>query len=226
MCRASASSQNATVFNVRRIGLALGMAALLTLSPLSAAAQAIPQEATHTVLSAAGEFLVVNDPLQPAEAIIILDGGSPQRETEAAALYRAGLAPRLILVPGAPHAGSDQQEWAPRYELLRSLRVPADAISVANGQAYRTLDELELAAAAVGQPGAPVILVTSKAHARRVGVIWQLVTAGLGRGIVRVAGQDRFDPYQWWDDPESTRQALHEFTGLIGLAGEALGARL
>src|SRR2546429_7552464 len=49
-------------------------------------------------LLGAGRVLVVADPLPPrADAIVILAGSVPDRTLEAADLYRAGLAPRVVV---------------------------------------------------------------------------------------------------------------------------------
>ena len=49
-------------------------------------------------LLGAGRLLVVADPLPPrADAIVILAGSVPDRTLEAADLYRAGLAPRVVV---------------------------------------------------------------------------------------------------------------------------------
>lgn len=51
-------------------------------------------------LPAVGLFLLVADPLEPSDAIFLLEGGTPARELEAAALYRRGYAPVVVVVQG------------------------------------------------------------------------------------------------------------------------------
>src|SRR3989442_6717054 len=60
-------------------------------------ALALAAAAAVTVL-AAGRLLVVADPLpRHADAIVILAGSAPDRVLEAADLYHAGLAPRVVV---------------------------------------------------------------------------------------------------------------------------------
>jgi uncharacterized SAM-binding protein YcdF (DUF218 family) len=50
-----------------------------------------------------GRWLVVQDPLQKAHAIVVLSGRMPIRAIEAAQLYREGLAPQVWLTrPAEP----------------------------------------------------------------------------------------------------------------------------
>jgi uncharacterized SAM-binding protein YcdF (DUF218 family) len=168
---------------------------------------------------AATNWLVVEQPLERATAIVALDGGSPEREREAAALYTAGWAPKVVVVPGQSHADARDptDEWASRYRLLESLGVPSDAIVVADGHARRTLDELRLAQNVVPNDG-PVILVTSSLHTRRVATIWSTVTRGAQRGIVRGVA-----PTEVASRAKVVTAAAHELTGLMALVGQAHG---
>ncbi len=49
------------------------------------------------VLRSVGAYLVVEDVLEPASAILVLSGRAPLRALEAARLYKDGWAPRIIL---------------------------------------------------------------------------------------------------------------------------------
>ncbi len=49
-----------------------------------------------SILRSFGEYLVVEDTLQTAEAIVVLNGGAPLRVLEAARLYKDGWAPKII----------------------------------------------------------------------------------------------------------------------------------
>jgi uncharacterized SAM-binding protein YcdF (DUF218 family) len=187
----------------------------------------------HTpLLRAVGSFLVVNDPPEAAQAIIVLAGGLPFRELEAADTYRAGLAPKIILVPeyqnqepalqarGLPTT-SDR-----RRKLLIRLGVPPDAIVVLQDEAFATVDELQIAARAVNPTNGPVILVTSKYHSRRVSLVWAYVTGGQPQGLVRSAHDDPFAPDTWWQDPSSARIVVWEYAGLLNLGVRWTQSRL
>jgi hypothetical protein len=106
--------------------------------------------------------------------------------------------------------------------LLLELGVPMSAITVAQGQAQHTYDELQLASRSIPNTDAPVILVTSKPHTRRVALTWKIVTRASRQGIVRAATQDQFDAGTWWRTPDWRRSAVHEFGGLAALAVEPL----
>src|SRR5205823_2136678 len=96
------------------------------------------------LLAAVGGFLVVESPLQPAAAIVVLGGGLPFRELEAAALYESGWAEQVLLIPGAPHEADRAlqaigvmvpAEWEVRRETLLRSGVPASAVHVTAGTA-------------------------------------------------------------------------------------------
>lgn len=70
----------------------------------------------------AHRLLAVRTPLQPADAIVVLGGEAVGRPDRAAALYRAGLAPRIIV-----SGDGDCQDAAAR---LRAGGVAPDAILV------------------------------------------------------------------------------------------------
>ena len=52
------------------------------------------------LLRVIASFLIVEDSLELAAAIVALGGEPPFREMEAARLYRAGWAPRVVIVRG------------------------------------------------------------------------------------------------------------------------------
>jgi len=176
------------------------------------------------ILRALGSFLIIEDPLRPAAAIVALGGQTPFRETEAARLFAQGWAPKLIVVPGA--LWEEQQAlselgikipdaWEISREVLLKKGVPSSAIIISKGRAEGTLEELKLAFNTIGRGNKPVILVSSKFHTRRVRLTWGYVTRGESASIIRAAVGDPFDPARWWRERRFILSVVREYLGLI-----------
>jgi uncharacterized SAM-binding protein YcdF (DUF218 family) len=181
--------------------------------------------ASNPILRGIAAFLIVEDSLDRAAAIVPLGGQTPFREMEAAKLYRAGLAPQVVIVGATPSAETEalrelgfkeRQEWELRREVLIQQRVPATAIVVLTMKAAGgTLEELQAVYSAMNSNAASVILVTSKYHTRRARLTWQYVTAGRSESIVRAASGDPFDPNHWWQRRSFALSVVREYLGLV-----------
>jgi len=170
-----------------------------------------------------GRWLVVEDPLAKAQAIVVLSGAMPVRAVEAAKLYREGYAPEIWLTHstepgktleemGIPFFGED------RYNKLLLIHegVPAEAIHVLDPAIVNTADEIRVAAAArKSGKDAAMILVTTKAHTRRVRLLWRRLAPSQARVIVRAASTDPFDPGHWWRTTSDALDVVREFLGLL-----------
>jgi uncharacterized SAM-binding protein YcdF (DUF218 family) len=169
-----------------------------------------------------GYWLVREDPLEKASAIVILSGGMPERALQAVEIYRAGYAPEVWITQaaqpkeemralGIPFDG--EEEYSRR--ILIHEGVPESAIRILTQPIVNTADEVRVIAAALGaHSDAKIIVVTTKAHTRRVHTLWLKLAAGHGQSIVRAAGADSFEPGHWW---HSTRDALDVVRELLGL---------
>lgn len=176
----------------------------------------------------AGQWLVVEDPLQPARAIVVLSGRMPERAMEAAAIYRQGYAPEAwVERPAGPglelaHMSIDYVgEEFYNQRVLIQLGVPATAIRVLDRPIRNTRDEVEQIAQLLRQQDAGrVIVVTSKAHTRRVKAIWKRLVGGYPQLIVRYTREDPYDGAHWW---RHTQDALDVLRELLGLANAWAG---
>jgi uncharacterized SAM-binding protein YcdF (DUF218 family) len=170
-----------------------------------------------------GRWLVVEDPLRNVRAIAVLSGGLPMRAIEAAKLYRQGYAPEIWLTHsaepaatlggmGIPFAGEDFYS----ARVLLHEGVPAQAIRVLDLPIVNTEDELNAIAAALAKErDRTAIIVTTKAHTRRVRLLWQRLGSGRGRAIVRAASEDPFDPRHWWRTTSDALDVVREVLGLM-----------
>lgn len=175
-------------------------------------------------------FLIVEDPLEPASAIVVLGGQVPFRAMEAAQLYQARWAPQIALTRGEGRLreargalnalGIDApEEWERSRAVLLRLGVPASAIVVSETPVIGgTLEELETVAKMLHLGATPVILVTSRVHTRRVRLTWRHVTGGKSRPIARIAPRDPFDPNRWWYQRRFIMSVLREYLGLLNYA--------
>ncbi len=186
------------------------------------------------ILREMASFLIIEDSLEPAAAIVALGGEPPFREMEAARLYRAGWAPRVVIVRGARREESKAlqdlgiavgERWELSREVLIRQGVPPSAIIVPNEEAEGTLEELQTVVRVLRPQDAPVILVTSKYHTRRTRLTWHHVTEGRLQAIVRSASRDPFDPGRWWRERRFIFSVVREYLGLINYyAGFPVGA--
>ena len=152
-------------------------------------------------LPLAAQVLIVDEPLQKAEAIVVLGGGTGDREATGARLFAEGYAPLMITtggeivlpgLPGVTSAGLSADE-------LESLGVPASAI-VKLTDSNTTCDDARLALASLAAlPGESkrVIVVTDPFHTRRAQ--WLFNRAAPELEVITVAANPSwFDPDQWW----------------------------
>jgi uncharacterized SAM-binding protein YcdF (DUF218 family) len=170
-----------------------------------------------------GRWLVREDPLAKAQAIVVLSGRLPIRALAAGQLYRQGYAPEIWLThptePTASLAALDiaaDGEDAYNTRVLLHEGVPLQAIHVLPNPIVNTVDELtEIAAALPADKSGTVIIVTTKAHTRRVRALWRHIVASRGRAIVRAAPNDPFDPAHWWRTSGDALDVVRECLGLL-----------
>lgn len=179
---------------------------------------------------ALGRYLVVADELAPSDAVFVLEGGTPARELEAAALYRAGVAPLVVLTLARdPLAVAHQlageptpQERAAR--VLLHVGVPASAIVRLDRTVENTDQELAVDFESAQARGfRTVVLVTSPPHTRRVRVIWNSRFQSRVPARVRPTRYEEFDARRWWRSRRWLEDGVHE---LVGIAHFMIGSPL
>ena len=178
-----------------------------------------------------GKWLVVEDPLDHAQAIAVLSGRMPERALEAAQLYRAGYAPEVWLTRST-EPGKTLNEMGVEYfgedyynaKILVHEGVPANAIRILEPSILNTADEIVAIKSALNAaPLHIVIIVTTKPHTRRTRTLWRVLTHDESRAIIRAAAGDPFDANHWW---RSTRDALDVVREVLGLMNAWAGLPL
>ena len=170
-----------------------------------------------------GRWLVIEDPLDKAQAIVVLSGRIPMRAKEAARLYNAAYASQVWLTrANEPTASLQEMHIAYIGEdffnsrVLMHEGVPSNAIRVLEPPIDNTADELRAIAAELErEKGGTVIIVTTKAHTRRVRTLWKKLSGGRERAIVRAAPSDPFAPDHWWRATGDALDVVREVLGLL-----------
>lgn len=173
-----------------------------------------------------GGWLVVEDPLQKADALIVLGGTTYERPLEAVDLFKEGWAPRIYLLREIIDWG--ERELIARgvsyprpidmqIDLLRRLGIEAAAVHVLD-QANSTAEEATLVHdLAVREKFSRLIVITSKQHTRRARLVLNRRLDDTGvEVIVRASRYDKSNTDQWWSERSTLRFTLFEMQRLLG----------
>jgi uncharacterized SAM-binding protein YcdF (DUF218 family) len=170
-----------------------------------------------------GRWLLVEDPLDRSDAIVVLSGGLPYRAMEAAKIFRLGMAPQVWLTrPGNPSAMLSKmgitfegEEDYGRAVLIHE-GVPDSAIRILAPVIVNTEDEERAIIAEMQAARATrVVIVTSPPHTRRVRALWRRLAPADLALIVRAAGEDDYDADHWWRTTRDALSVMRETMGLL-----------
>jgi len=178
------------------------------------------------LLSRLGAWLVVNDPLVKADAIVVLGGTMYERPLEAVDLYLAGMAPRVYLFREVSDWG-ERELMARKIQIVRAvdvqidamvkLGVPRDAIYILDEAGSTATEADHVFALVTTERFSRVIVVTSKQHTRRAHLVMNRRLASSGTAvIVRSSRYDRANVERWWANRSTLRFTLFESQRLFG----------
>lgn len=174
----------------------------------------------------AGRFLVVDEPVQPADAIVVLAGSRAERWMEALDLYKDRIAPHIVL-------SSDRMEGAefelrrrgihlPRHsdlvrEAMIQLGVPQEAVEVLPSAVDNTASEAtDVRAIAIARGWKRLLVVTSKYHTRRARFAFLRASQSTGIDVrIRASRYDGAVPQKWWKYRSDVRYVLSELSKLL-----------
>lgn len=168
----------------------------------------------------AGRFFSTADPLQRADAIVVLAGSRVDRWLEAVDLFKEGWAPKVVLSPGPVSALEVKlrgeglklpREGDLARDAVLSLGVPADAVSVMPGGVDNTAAEAAALRRLLPPGSHRVIVVTSTYHLRRAGYAFRREFAGSGTVIVMHGSRhSEAQPTRWWSRRDDIRYLMNE----------------
>jgi uncharacterized SAM-binding protein YcdF (DUF218 family) len=173
-----------------------------------------------------GHWLIKQDALEHADAIVLLSGGLPYRAEGAAEIFNQGYAPEVwISLSAGPQ--KQLQEMGIHFvgeedydrDVLTHLGVPASHISIFPEEIVNTEEEIaEVAKMMRAQGKHTVIIVTSPQHTRRVRALWNAIVGRDAKNdlkaIVRAAPTDPFDADHWWRNSRDSLAVAREILGL------------
>ena len=168
-------------------------------------------------------WLIVDEPLEHADAIIVLSGSAvyKERTRKAAELYKQGVASRIILTDDGEQAGWSRKEQTnppfvelEKRELVANGVLPA-AITVLPGQVSGTDQEAKALANEISaKPVKSILIVTSAYHTRRALRTFEKILSGKGVeiGIASAPpGEQTPGPNFWWLRPRGWQTVAGEY---------------
>ena len=173
------------------------------------------------------ENLIVEKPLEKADAILILSGSSVylERTQKAALVYKQGVAPRVLLTDDGGRAGWLRAEQRnPKFvELARNnliaRGVPPENIEILAAQVSGTIDEAEALRVKIKQANwKSILIVTSAYHTRRS--LWTfekiLEDENVQIGIVSPpTGEQTPPPFYWWLTMKGWSSVAAEYVKIV-----------
>ncbi|MDR7542819.1 MAG: YdcF family protein [Armatimonadota bacterium] len=174
-------------------------------------------------LQAAGDFLVIRDPLRPADVVIAISGdGTGERARTAAVLLRRGFAPWMI-VSGSRAGAARGGAAAEMARVAVQAGAPQDRV-VLDDQSTSTQDNARHSARLMERHGwKRAILVTSPYHTRRAAVIFRAEFRPRGLALqVYAADGSFFDVRGWWTRDQDRALVRGEY---MKMAAWLLGIR-
>lgn len=175
------------------------------------------------LLTGVGRYLIVEDELQPAEILFLLNGDFNTRPFYAAELYARGLAPRIVIARAEPspaeRLGLLPNETDISVAVLERQGVPPAAITVlpVPGGVTSTYDEAVVLRTYVEANDIhSLILVTSAFHTRRAGWIVRQALDGLDVTVQLAAARPPdYDETNWWQSEAGQINVNNEYIKLI-----------
>jgi uncharacterized SAM-binding protein YcdF (DUF218 family) len=169
----------------------------------------------HSLMTAAGEWLVVSDSLTPANAIVMLSGDDVEgdRAARAAQLYKTGWAPVIVA------SGSQIRPYLSETDLetrdLTQDGVPAAAIvPLRQTDLYTLAEARDLRQLVLARGWHRVIVVTSNFHTRRARYIFRHVFPATVEVEVTPASDGPFQPDGWWESRQGMKIFARETAAL------------
>jgi len=177
------------------------------------------------ILGGIGNFLVVQDAIEHAEATVVLNTGVDifPRLIEAADLYKKKKADRVVINGNRKtdvlrilesNGYKPPCKWyAGEMKILDLLGVPKDhIIAISAEDAYDTISEAKIVGNILVNNGMKkVVITTSKFHTRRARHIWAKLYDGKLQIYAAAAKNDPFNPKAWWKDGRQIRWVLSEY---------------
>jgi uncharacterized SAM-binding protein YcdF (DUF218 family) len=176
----------------------------------------------HLWLPPIGAFLIVADPLAPADAILPL-AGELERVSYAATLY-GEYAPRLLLTNMALPPNQATNYALQAKEEVMQFPIPEEAVMVVPGSATTTYEEAVNILSLMQQEGwTSLIVVTAPWHTRRSRIIFRDVFHGMGIGVsVQPVRGTWYHPNFWWKTSHARQVTWSEY---LKLAAHFVGIR-
>ena len=174
----------------------------------------------------AGRYLVVQQPLERSDAIVVLAGSRVERWLEAVDLYRAGWAPRIVLSRGRMESAEQRlHQMGIRFpadadlarDAMVQMKVPTDAILMLPDDLDNTAQEAAATRRLAAASGwSRIIVVTSKYHSRRSAYAFAREFHGTPiRVSVRATAYDPSVPNRWWSTRQDVRFVTSELQKLV-----------
>lgn len=162
-------------------------------------------------------FLTVEDPLQPADAVVPLAGGG-QRALYAAQLLQDGYAGWFVATSMPLNIPAIRATYG---ELVREEAiahgVSEDRILIAPGTVTTTWEEALAVRRLVDRQGwHSLLVVTDPLHTRRAGLCFRQAFRDTDVAIViRAVEGSWYDPEAWWKSTDSLRETWTEYLKLL-----------
>ncbi len=196
---------------------------ILSVALLAVTIMTVPAIRTP-ILLAAGWALVVDEPVGPADVIVVAIDAGGAGLLEAADLVHSGIATRVAVFSDPPDAvarefirrGAPYEDGATgAVRQLRSLGV--ETIEQIPRTVAGTEDEgWVLPGWCVQHRFRSIVVVTSADHSRRLRRVLRRATKGQPTSVmIRSARRSEFDPDRWWEDRTSFRTGIVELQKLL-----------
>jgi uncharacterized SAM-binding protein YcdF (DUF218 family) len=170
-----------------------------------------------------GRWLIREDPLSPADAIVVLSGSLPYPAEEAGKIFRMSYAPEVwVSRPDNPAAELEKlgihfvadEEY--NREVLIHAGVPEAALHILPDTVVDTEQEIKEVAQEMHRTGKTrFIIVTSPERTRRVRRLWNRLVGGSPKVVVRAAHEDPYDADHWWRNTDDRSSVVREIVALM-----------
>lgn len=170
----------------------------------------------HTpLLTFMGNFLIITDPLEKKDIIIVLSGSSTgHRVAKGVELYKKGYAYKIIMIGTEIQWNTYEQEIMKDHAV--DLGVPESDVEAVN-QGQSTYAQAKKMVEVMKNKGyKSAIVVTSDYHTRRTEYIFDKIFLPASVNvIVSPSPSGRFDAEEWWKNADYAKTVFYEYTKLL-----------